>query len=369
MTSGSIIPQVDPLAAYLSLHEEIDDAVARVLRSGRYILGPEVKAFEEEFAAWTGVGHAAGVGSGTEALQIALLAVGVAPGDEVITVSHTAVATAAAIRACGAEPVFVDVDARSYTLDAEALSAAIGRKTKAIVPVHIYGHPADMEAIIRVAREHQLKVVEDCAQAHGALYQGKKVGTFGDASAFSFYPTKNLAALGDGGAVVTDDPDIHDKALLLRQYGWRQRYVSEVDGLNSRLDEMQAAILRVRLPQVDRENERRRWIASRYDVALSKSGVVRPEVSQGVQHAYHLYVIRTTRREDLRRYLTEQGVNTAIHYPQPVHRQPAFLRPGIELRLPVTDQISGEILSLPMYPQLSDTDVQRVCRALAQWVE
>lgn len=347
------IPLVDLRAIYHRLRPEIDAAVGAALESGWYILGAEVSAFESAFAAYLGVESVFGVASGTDALMLALRACGVGAGDEVITTSHTAVATVAAIELCGAVPILVDVEHGSLTMDPAAFAAAVSPKTRAVIPVHLYGGPADMDAILPVARQHGLAVVEDCAQAHGALYRGRMVGTMGDAAAFSFYPTKNLGAFGDGGAVATNRPEVADKLRLLRQYGWRERYISEIPGTNSRLDEVQAAILRIRLRHLDEENEARRRAAAVYDDQLANFPVELPVSQVSDRHVYHLYVIRTEMRDELQVYLKTRGIGTAIHYPVPIHLQPAYLRLGYNPgSLPETEKAARMILSLPMHPDL-----------------
>ena len=366
------IPQTNPKANYLAHKGAIDDAIARVLESGWYILGSEVTAFEREFAAYLGVNQAVGVASGTDALSLALRACGVGPGDFVLTVSHTAVATAAAIGLCGATPVFVDTGPDGYTMDPDRLEDAArgfrGGRLKAVVPVHLFGHPADMEAILGIARGHDLRVVEDCAQSHGATFRGKRTGTLGDIAAFSFYPTKNLGALGDGGMVVTDDPDLAENVRLLREYGWKERYVSAVEGQNSRLDELQAAVLRVKLPHLDAENESRRRIAAIYQSVLAGVGPVLPKTGSDVAHVFHQYVIRTPRRDTLKTYLREIGIGTLIHYPVPVHRQPAYAGRSLgEEHLPNTENIAGQILSLPMYPELREEQALIVAEEIREW--
>jgi len=359
------IPLVDLKAAYHRLQAEIDAAVARVLAGGWYILGPEVRAFESEFAAYLGVEHAVGVASGTDAVLLALRALGVGPGDEVITVAHTAVATVTAIELCGAIPRLVDIDSVTYTLDPTHLAAAITPRTRAIVPVHLYGAPADLDAILAVARAHGLLVVEDCAQAHGARTQGRTVGTLGDAAAFSFYPTKNLGALGDGGAVATNRPEVAERLRLLRQYGWRERYVSDVAGTNSRLDELQAAILRVRLGHLEAENEARRRLAARYDAALAGLPIALPAARPDDCPVYHLYVIRAAARDALAEHLRARGIGTGVHYPVPVHRQPAYAHLGYGPgSLPATEAAAAEVLSLPMYPDLTEGAVDTVAAAI-----
>ena len=366
----SILP-ADLKASYLAHKDEIDAAFARVLASGWYILGREVAAFEQEFAAYLGVGHAIGVASGTDALQLALRALGIGPGDAVITVSHTAVATVAAIELAGAMPVLVDVDPATYTVDPNSLETAIKElstrstsslgRPRAIIPVHLYGHPADMPAIMDIASRHDLFVIEDCAQSHGAALRGRKTGAWSHIAAFSFYPTKNLGALGDGGAVVTSDPHLAERTRLLREYGWRERYLSEIPGTNSRLDELQAAILRVKLPYLDAENARRRRLAAIYDALLMDTALSLPQTRPDAAHVFHQYVVRTARRDALRAHLQEQGIGTLIHYPVPIHLQQAY-RGRIPEVVPLarTEQIARQILSLPMYPELGEDQVRAV---------
>lgn len=362
------IPQANPKANYLAHKVEIDTAIARVLNSGWYILGQEVSAFEEEFAVYVGVRHAIGVATGTDALHLAMQACGIGPGDEVITVSHTAVATVTAIELCGATPVLVDVDIDTYTIDPSQMESAVTQQTKAVIPVHLYGHPADMESIIGVARRHGLWVIEDCAQSHGAAIEGRKTGTWGHLAAFSFYPTKNLGALGDGGAVVTDAPDLAERVRLLRQYGWRQRYVSELAGTNSRLDELQAAILRVKLRYLDEENRRRQALAELYEESLSPTSLALPTCASGANHVYHQYVVRSEHRDSLRESLRGRGIATLIHYPVPIHSQPAYQgRLRCSNSMVNAERVAREVLSLPMYPELACEQVRRVADAIVLW--
>jgi dTDP-4-amino-4,6-dideoxygalactose transaminase len=352
------IPVANPRASYLAHKDEIDGAIAAVLERGQFILGEEVSRFEEEFAAYVGASFAIGVASGTDALEIALRACGIGAGDAVLTVSNTAVATVAAIERTGAAVVFADVDEATYTIDPESIERTItayeGAPIRAIVPVHLYGHPAPMRRIVEIASAHGLRIIEDCAQAHGASIGGRRVGTFGDAAAFSFYPTKNLGALGDGGAVVTNDAAIAERIRAFRQYGWRERYVSEIRGWNSRLDELQAAVLRVKLRYLEGENDRRRAIANAYGVA---------PIAAGCRHVFHQYVVRSARRDAFRRVMSDRGIDTAILYPVPVHLQPAYLA---RVSLPVTERLSREIVSLPVFPELTDFDVARICDALRE---
>jgi dTDP-4-amino-4,6-dideoxygalactose transaminase len=365
-----LIRQTNPKANYLAHKEEIDSAVARVMESGWYILGQEVTAFEKEFAAYVGVEFGIGVGSGTEALHIALRACGVKPGDEVITVSHTAVATVAAIQLCGATPVLVDIHPETFVIDANQIERAMTSRTRAIVPVHLYGYMADMEIIRSIADRHGVQVVEDCAQSHGAAYGGRKSGAWGDMAAFSFYPTKNLGALGDAGMVVTNDPTQGGRARLLREYGWRQRYVSEIPGLNSRLDELQAAILRVKLRYLDQWNEERRRKARIYTEALAPLGLGCPSEGSGVKHVYHQYVIRTKERDRLQVFLKERGIETLVHYPVPVHLQKAYEDLGYRKGdLPSTEKCCSEILSLPFFPEMKESEIREVAQGIRSFFE
>lgn len=360
-----MIPPFDLKRQYAALKPEVDAAIADVLERGAFILGAEVAAFEREFATYCGVSHAVGVGSGTEALHLALRACDIGPGDEVITVAHTAVATVAAIELTGARPVLVDIESRRATLNPAQLEAAITPRTRAVIPVHLYGCPAELAPILEVARRYHLRVVEDCAQAHGAVYKGQRVGSWGDLAAFSFYPTKNLGAYGDGGAIVTDDPTLSERLRLLREYGWAERYVSHSKGLNSRLDELQAAILRVKLRHLDVWNARRRALAQQYTTLLRDSGLQLPFEPPDGAHVYHLYVVRTPQREALRAFLSERGIGTLIHYPVPVHLQPAYAdlgyRPG---SLPETEAAAAQVLSLPLYPELREDEIEAVCNAI-----
>jgi dTDP-4-amino-4,6-dideoxygalactose transaminase len=362
------VPQTDPRANYLSHRAEIDGAIARVLNSGWYILGEEVAAFEEEFAAYVGVRYAVGVGSGTDALHLALRACGIGPGDEVITVSHTAVATVAAIELCGASPVLVDIDIHTYTMDPTQVESVITERAKAVISVHLYGHPADMVSIAGIAERHGLWLIEDCAQSHGAAIGGQKTGTWGHMAAFSFYPTKNLGALGDGGAVLTDDPELGERLRVLRQYGWRQRYVSEFPGMNSRLDELQAAILRVKLRYLNEENQRRRALAELYEQGLSGTSLVLPKCACGAKHVYHQYVVRSDQRDSLRAFLRERGIATLVHYPVPVHCQPAYQdRMRCSTSMVNVERAAREVVSLPMYPELTSEQIRRAAEAIVLW--
>jgi len=364
----SPVPQTDPRAGYLAQKAEIDAAIRRVLDSGRYILGEEVEAFEAEFAAFVGAPHAIAVGSGTDALVLALRALGIGPGDVVMSVSHTAVATVAAIELVGALPLLIDIDA-CYGLDPDSLAAALDatpRQVKAVIAVHLYGQPAAMPAILALARGRGLAVVEDCAQAHGATLDGRGAGTMGDIAAFSFYPTKNLGALGDGGLVATGNAGLADKLRALRQYGWRERYVSDIPGQNSRLDPLQAAILRVKLQRLANDNRRRQAIAAAYDRGLAGTSLAPPKRRAGGYHVFHQYVVESPRRDELREALRARGIMTLVHYPVPVHLQPAYrgrvaLAPGGLAR---SEAAAARVVGLPIYPQLDDAQVRQVIAAL-----
>ncbi len=358
---------------YLAHKGEIDDAIREVLETSWFVLGKNGDAFEHEFAGYLGMSHVLGCNSGYDALVLALRALGIGAGHEVLTVAHTAVATAVAISATGATPVFCDIDPVSFNIDPDTLEAHLTPRTRAIVPVHLYGQAADMGAIMAFARAHNLKVVEDCAQAHGARWQGQLVGTFGDIAAFSFYPTKNLGAYGDGGAVATNDHALANHVSMLRNYGWQpgKRYISEIRGVNSRLDELQAAILRVKLRHLDGGNDARRRLASTYESHLSGlPGLILPSQSLGNHHVFHLYVVRLGARDDIASSLLEAGIGTHVHYPQPIHRQPAYLDHGYGVgSLPETERACHDVLSLPMYPELPDADVARVARILRRLIE
>jgi dTDP-4-amino-4,6-dideoxygalactose transaminase len=369
---NSSIPQTNPHAGYLAYKDEIDEAVSRVLNGGRYILGEEVASFEREFAAEIGAPHAIGVGNGTDALLLALRACAIGPGDLVFTVSQTAVATIAAIELAGATPVLIDIDPVSYTMDPDLLEETVKNTkrgtAKAIVPVHLYGNVADLRAITTIAEKYGLLVIEDCAQSHGATLEKRSTGTWGDIAAFSFYPTKNLGALGDGGMVVTRNDDLAEQVRLLRQYGWQDRYVSEIPGTNSRLDELQAAILRVKLRHLAKDNEQRRSIASQYSSLLADTDLILPSERANSRHVYHQFVVRHSQRDLLRSHLDGNGVKTLVHYPVPVHLQPAYnnrLPRGESLAQ--TELASNEIISLPMFPQLSDDQVSQVCESILQF--
>ncbi len=357
------VPFLDLKAAYVELQGEIDEALKRVLHSGWYILGPEVEAFEIEFADYSAANFCIGVANGLDALTLALRAVGVRPGDEVIVPSHTYIATWLAVSQCGATPVPVEPGAGTYNIDPERISESITPRTKVILPVHLYGQPADLDPIVAIARQYNLKVVEDAAQAHGARYKGRRIGGHGDAVAWSFYSGKNLGAMGDAGAVTTNDPVIADKIRVLRNYGSRAKYVNEVPGVNSRLDPIQAAVLRVKLAHLDTWNERRRTIASLYNDALKNCGIVLPHAPEWAEPVWHLYVVRSRERDALQNRLTLAGVGSLIHYPIPPHMQAAYANLGLAPEaLPLARRFAAEVLSLPMGPQLTLEQAGMVAR-------
>ncbi|WEN42097.1 dTDP-3-amino-3,4,6-trideoxy-alpha-D-glucose transaminase [Thauera sp. GDN1] len=356
------VPFLDLHAAYLELKPEIDAAIARVVDSGWYILGPEVDAFEAEYAAYCEAEHAIGVANGLDALHLALLAMGVGPGDEVIVPSNTYIATWLAVSQCGATPVPVEPVDATYNIDPARIEAAITPRTKVILPVHLYGQPADLDPILAIARKHGLRVLEDAAQAHGARYKGRRIGAHGDAVAWSFYPGKNLGALGDGGAVTTNDPELADRISVLRNYGSRVKYVNEVKGFNSRLDPIQAAVLRVKLRVLDEWNARRQGIAQRYLEGLAGSGLVLPQVPEWAEPVWHLFVVRHPERDALVKRLNEAGVGTLIHYPVPPHLQAAYAEMGFGVgAFPVAERMAREVVSLPMGGQMAAEGVEVIC--------
>lgn len=366
-----MIPQTDPKAAYLAQRPAIDAAIARVLESGRYILGEEVAAFEREFAAYVGARHGVGTASGTDALVLALKAIAVGPEDYVVTVSHTAVATVAAIELAGGRPLLVDIDPASGTMDPASLARALtdppGR-VAAVLPVHLYGQPADLDAILPLARRHGARLIEDCAQSHGARLGAARTGGIGELAAFSFYPTKNLGALGDGGMVTTSDDALAGRLRALREYGWRERYVSEFPGMNSRLDELQAAVLSVKLGTLDADNARRAALAAAYDRGLGGLALELPRRRAGASHVFHQYVVRSPRRDALRAALAARGIATTIHYPVPVHLQPGY-RGRVALvpsGLGESERAAREVLSLPLYPQLAEAALAETVAALRE---
>lgn len=356
-----MIPFLDLGAAYREIQSELESAVLTSLRSGWYIGGQDVEAFETEFAAYTETQHCVGVANGLDALHLALVAMGIGPGDEVIVPSNTYIATWLAVSQCGAIPVPVEPDESIYNLDPSRIEAAITPRTKVILPVHLYGQPADLDPMLAMARKHGLRVLEDAAQAHGARYKGKRIGGHGDVVTWSFYPGKNLGAMGDGGAVTTNDPDLADRIRVLRNYGSRVKYVNEVQGYNSRLDPVQAAGLRVKLKVLDEWNARRARIAARYTAALGDTGLILPAVPAWADPIWHLYVVQHPQRNLLQQSLTDAGIGTLIHYPIPPHLQQAYAASGFAARqFPVAERMANQLLSLPMGPQLDDAGVNAV---------
>ena len=359
------VPFLDLKAPHRELYPELDAAYDRVLNSGWFILGKEVEAFEREFAAYCEADHCIGVGNGLEALHLILRAYGIGPGDEVIVPANTYIATWLAVSYAGARPVPVEPDARTYNLDPALIEAAITPATKAILPVHLYGQPADMDPINTIAARHGLKVVEDAAQAHGARYKGRRVGGLGDAAGFSFYPGKNLGALGDGGAVVTNDSELAERVRVLRNYGSRVKYHNEIKGFNSRLDELQAALLRVKLPVLDEWNQRRRDAAARYLDGLAGSELGLPSIPDWAEPVWHLFVVRHPQRDALQQRLQQAGIGTMIHYPVPPHLQPAYAELGYSAgAFPISEAMHREVLSLPMGPQLTAAQLEAVMMAM-----
>jgi dTDP-4-amino-4,6-dideoxygalactose transaminase len=364
--SKKILPWMDLKRQYEGMKHEILKGAEEVLSSGIYILGNNVKNFEKEFAAYCGAKHCIGVANGTEALQLSLRAIGISPGDEVITVPNTAVPTVVAIVEANAKPVLVDVDPNTHNMDPSKLEKTITKKTKAIIPVHLFGNPADMKEINRIAAKHNIVVIEDACQAHGAEIDGKRTGTLAFASCFSFYPTKNLGAYGDAGAIVTDDDDFAEKIRMLRTYGEVEKYKNKIEGINSRLDELQAKLLSIKLKHLDSWVNRRRELAKHYHKLLQGvKEVSYPVELSGAKHSYHLFVIRTSKRDELQQYLKEKGILCGIHYPLPIHWQEAYARLGYKKgSFPVAEKYSQEILSLPMFPELTEKEVERVCDAI-----
>ena len=364
-----MIPFVDLKREYAEISEEMTQAIERVVQSGWFILGEEVKKFEEEFSKYIGTKYGIGVNSGSDALFLALKALGIGKDYEVITVSHTFISTVDAIARNGAKPVFVNIDPDTYCIDVTKVEKKITNKTRAILPVHLYGHSADMEPIMEIAKKYNLSVIEDACQAHGAEYKGKKVGSIGDIGCFSFYPTKNLGAYGDGGMVVTNSEELADKLRTFRNYGQPQKYYHDFVGVNSRLDEIHAAILRIKLKHLDEWNERRRKIAKRYNKLLEDSEIVTPIEKEHAKHVYHLYVVRCKDRNKLQQHLSMRGIQTMVHYPIPVHKQKAYLKLGYTANLPVTERICSEILSLPMHPFLHEDEIPSVVECVKNAVD
>lgn len=364
-----MIPFLDLKAPYLELKPEIDEAIARVVSSGWFIGGPEVEQFEEDYAKYCGATYAIGVANGLDALHLALRAMDVGPGDEVIVPSNTYIATWLAVSQCGATPVPVEPDSRTFNIDPALIEAAITPRTKVILPVHLYGQPADMDPILAIAREHGLRVLEDGAQAHGARYKGQRLGAHGDAVAWSFYPGKNLGAMGDGGAVTTSDAQLADRLRVLRNYGSRVKYVNDVQGYNSRLDPLQAAILRVKLAHLDEWNARRRAIALRYHAGLTGCGLSLPHVPDGAEPVWHLYVVEHPRRDQLLEHMGKVGIGCLIHYPIAPHCQQAYAAAGWKQGdFPLAERMAAQVLSLPMGPHLLSEHADAVIDAVRQYL-
>lgn len=356
-----MIPLLDLAAQYDSIKDEIDSAISEVLNSGKFILGPNTKAFEKEVAEYLGAKFAVGVASGTDALVIALRVLGIGKGDEVIVPAYSFFATAGAVLSVGAKPVFVDISPDTYLIDTSKVESVITAHTKAIIPVHLFGQPADMDNIQLLAANHDLKIIEDNAQAFGATYSGYRTGTIGDLGCMSYFPSKNLGAYGDAGMIVTNNTELAELASMLRTHGWRKKYFPEMLGYNSRLDEIQAAILRVKLKHVDRWNTQRRKIVAKYNENLGKSGVVIPVESPNREHVYHLYVIRNKKRDALKAYLNEHGIASEVYYPQPLHlTKPCRALGWQEGSLPITEQAAHETLAIPLFPEMTDDQINEV---------
>jgi dTDP-4-amino-4,6-dideoxygalactose transaminase len=355
------VPFVDLSAVHGPIVDELNQAISRVIEKNDFVLGEEVEHFEEDFAAYCGPAHAVGVDSGLSALELILRGYGIGPGDEVIVPTFTFIATAAAVTFAGAKPVFVDVDPSTYCIDVAQVEAAITPRTRAVIPVHLYGRPAEMDELERLARRHALIVIEDACQAHGASYKGRKAGSLGHAAAFSFYPSKNLGGFGDGGVVVTDDGDLAGRIRAMRNCGQRTKTVHELTPFNHRLDTLQAAVLCTKLRFLDRWNESRRRVAEAYDGLLESLAVVAPASSPESRHVYHLYVIRSSDRDGLQAHLRESGIGSAVHYPTPVHMQPFYADQGLRQgAFPVAERLASEVLSLPMFPFMSDEQARFV---------
>ena len=362
------IPLVDLKAQYLSIKKEIDEAIQRVLNKCNFIMGDEVKEFEEELASFCSAKYAVGVSSGTDALLLALKAINIQPGDEVITVPNTFIATTEAITMAGGKIKFVDIDEETFNIDTNKIESAITNKTRAILPVHLYGQPANMDPIIDLAKKYNLKVIEDAAQAHGAEYKNKRVGALGDIGIFSFYPGKNLGAYGDAGAVVTNDPDISNKIAMLRNHGRTKKYEHEYEGYNCRLDTLQAAILRVKLKYINSWNEARRNHASSYRKLLQNTDIILPTEQKDNKHIYHIFAVRVADRDNLLNKLKNEGIGAGIHYPIPLHLQPAYRYLGYKAGdFPITEKCAREIISLPMYPELDEVKIKKIAEAISKF--
>jgi len=345
---------------YAEINEEITQAIQRTLKSGWFILGEEIERFEEEFTNYIGAKYGVSMNSGSDALFFALKVLGIGKGDEVITVSHTFISTVDAIVRNGAKPVFIDIEPETYCIDVTKIEEKITGRTKAILPVHLYGHPANMDEIVKISQKYHLSIIEDACQAHGTEYKGKKVGGIGDIGCFSFYPTKNMGAYGDAGMIITNNEELADKLKMMRNYGSSKKYYHEFVGANSRLDEIQAAVLRVKLKYLDEWNEKRRRIAELYNQFFDGSKTVTPVEKKYAKHVYYLYIVRCKKRDKLQKYLLNKGIQTMIHYPIPVHMQKAYLKLGYKINLPVTERTSTEILSLPLHPWLNKKEVSLI---------
>lgn len=365
------VAQCNLLQGYLQNREELDSKVRSMLESGWYILGKEVAGFENAFARYCTADHCIGCANGTDAIELVLRGLGIRDS-YVATVANTAVATVAGIECSGNTVCFADIDPETYTMSPDSLERlfAVNPEIKAVVVVHLFGHPADMDRLMPIAEKYGAVVIEDCAQAHGAMYKGKRCGSIAPAGCFSFYPTKNLGCYGDGGAVVTSDSALAERLKALRQYGWTKRFLSEYPGINSRLDELQAGLLSVLLPGLDAANKRRNDIAERYTAGLKDiAGLKLPQTADGCAHVYHQYVLRCADRDDLKTFLAEREVGTAIHYPVPIHQQEAYKERRLWVELPVTEQVNDELLSLPMYPELRDEEVDHVIHSIREFFE
>lgn len=361
-----MIPMVDLKRQYLEIKAEVDAQLMAVLDSTSFILGPNVSAFEQEAAAYLDVAHAVGCASGTDALHLALVAAGIGPGDEVITTAFTFIATAEAIRYTGATPVFVDIDPQTFNIDPQAVEQALSPATRAVLAVHLFGHPADMDRLEEICKAHGLMLIEDCAQSFGARFDGRQTGGFGSFGCFSFFPSKNLGCYGDGGMVSCTSEAFAARLKILRNHGSRQQYHHEVIGFNSRLDELQAAILRVKLKRVDHYNEQRRRVAQSYTRLLADAPLTTPAESQSAYHVYHQYTILSERRDQIMKRLKDAEIASAVYYPIPLHRQQAFAQDTQGLNLPVTESISQRCLSLPIYPELAQEDIEKIADAIRQ---
>lgn len=360
------IPLVDLKRQYRSIKQEIDEAIARVIGDSAFILGKYTEAFEQSFADYCGVKHCIGLNSGTDGLHLAYRALGIGPGDEVITVANTFFATTEPLAHLGARPVFVDIDLQTYLIDPKKIEAAITKKTKAIVPVHLYGQMADMTSIKAIAKRNRLKIIEDCAQAHGATHQGKKAGVFGDIGVYSFYPGKNLGAYGDAGCIVTSSQELANTIRRLRDHGRMSKYSHEMFGLSSRMDGLQAAVLAVKLRHLDKWIDKRRAIATRYTKLLPQT-LKKPVETEGNRHVYHLYTVEVDRREEVVSHLRREGIEVGIHYPMPLHRQPAYQSFGFQAgRLLTTELVASRILSLPLFPELTEDEVSFIVNKVSE---